>query len=87
MVSGLRIQIALSLNNIVFLLGENACMHYCNPHFCVSVPTRECVAVTGMQDIDKQTSQALLEFSYHLAIGDTNEAYKVTTFTQTQRMC
>lgn len=34
--------------------------------------------MTGMQDIDKQTSQALLEFSYHLAIGDTNEAYKVT---------
>ena len=36
------------------------------------------MAVTGMQDIDKQTSQALLDFSYHLAIGDTNEAYKVT---------
>lgn len=35
------------------------------------------LAVAGMQDIDKQTSQALLEFSYHLAIGDTNEAYKV----------
>ena len=27
--------------------------------------------------MDEQTSQALLEFSYHLAIGDTNEAYKV----------
>lgn len=37
-----------------------------------------CVATAGMQDIDKQTSQALLDFSYHLAIGDTNEAYKVT---------
>ena len=35
------------------------------------------MAVTGMQDMDEQTSQALLEFSYHLAIGDTNEAYKV----------
>ena len=41
--------------------------------------TCECRFVSaGMQDIDKQTSQALLEFSYHLAIGDTNEAYKVT---------
>lgn len=31
----------------------------------------------GMQDVDKQTSQVLLDFSYHLAIGDTSEAYKV----------
>ena len=37
-----------------------------------------------MQDIDKQTSQALLEFSYHLAIGDTNEAYKVVILMQDQ---
>ena len=32
-----------------------------------------------MQDVDKQTSKALLDFSYHLAIGDMNEAYKVST--------
>jgi hypothetical protein len=31
----------------------------------------------GMQDVDRQTSRALLDFSYHLAIGDMNEAYKV----------
>ncbi|KAL3159994.1 hypothetical protein ABBQ38_010382 [Trebouxia sp. C0009 RCD-2024] len=37
----------------------------------------------GMQDIDKQTSQALLEFSYHLAIGDTNEAYKAVKLVRT----
>ena len=30
-----------------------------------------------MQDVDRQTSRALLDFSYHLAIGDMNEAYKV----------
>ena len=28
--------------------------------------------------MDKQTSSALLDFSYHLAIGDMNEAYKVS---------
>ena len=29
--------------------------------------------------MDKQTSRALLDFSYHLAIGDMNEAYKVNS--------
>ena len=33
--------------------------------------------VTGMEGMDTQTSSALLDFSYHLAIGDMNEAYKV----------
>lgn len=47
----------------------------CGPH------DREpaCGACAGMQDVDKQTSRALLDFSYHLAIGDMNEAYKVRT--------
>ena len=31
----------------------------------------------GMQGMDKQTSIALLDLSYNLAIGDMNEAYKV----------
>ena len=34
--------------------------------------------VSGMQGMDRQTSKALLEFSYHLAIGDMNEAHKVS---------
>ena len=77
MVFGLHVQVAYSINTIVCFLGECACVCDCNPHCWVCIPTQERVAVTGMQDIDKQTSQALLEFSYHLAIGDTNEAYKV----------
>lgn len=35
-------------------------------HFCA-----------GMQDVDDQTSRSLLDFSYHLAIGDMQEARKV----------
>lgn len=31
----------------------------------------------GMQDVDSQTSKALLDFSYHLAIGDMHQAHKV----------
>ena len=32
----------------------------------------------GMQGMDRQTSKALLEFSYNLALGDMNEAHKVS---------
>ncbi|KAA6420943.1 MAG: intraflagellar transport protein, partial [Trebouxia sp. A1-2] len=37
----------------------------------------------GMQDVDRQTSRALLDFSYHLAIGDMNEAYKAVKLVKT----
>ena len=47
----------------------------CSPHDRESA----CGVCAGMQDVDKQTSRALLDFSYHLAIGDMNEAYKVRT--------
>lgn len=36
-----------------------------------------CTVSVGMEAMDSQTSRALLEFSYHLAVGDMQEAHKV----------
>jgi len=45
--------------------------------FCLFSQSQSGCLRAGMQDVDRQTSRALLDFSYHLASGDMNEAYKV----------
>lgn len=73
------VPIGLSVPYIYFGLAENSqnqAHHIINP-----VTMRD---FAGLESVDAKTSAALLEFSYHLACGSTDEAYLAVKGVQSQ---